>query len=231
MTLLMKHPFSAIIAGPSHCGKTYFVKRLIDNVALIDPIPNKIFYCYSEWQPLFSSFKGVQFIRDIDELQRLLDMRQKGSSDMSRLLVIFDDLMHESSNFIEKCFTKYSHHNNMSVIFITQNIFQKNMRTMSLNASYIFIFKNPRDIKQISYLSRQMYPSSQSGFLEEAYKDATTQPHGYLMLDLKQNTEDFLRVRSNIFPLETTVIYTPRDYRHILKDIPTYDEEQTQKTF
>ena len=136
MTLLMKHPFSAIIAGPSHCGKTYFVKRLIDNVALIYPIPNKIFYCYSEWQPLFSSFKGVQFIRDIDELQRLLDMRQKGSSDMSRLLVIFDDLMHESSNFIEKCFTKYSHHNNMSVIFITQNIFQKNMRIMS----HIFSF-------------------------------------------------------------------------------------------
>ena len=95
MTLLMKHPFSAIIAGPSHCGKTYFVKRLIDNVALIDPIPNEIFYCYSEWQPLFSSFKGVQFIRDIDELQRLLDMRQKGSSDMSRLLVIFDDLLYK----------------------------------------------------------------------------------------------------------------------------------------
>ena len=46
----------------------------------------------------------------------------------------------------------------MSVIFLTQNLFHKNkhMRTISLNAHYLVLFKNPRDVEQFTTLARQM---------------------------------------------------------------------------
>ena len=57
-------------------------------------------------------------------------------------------------------FTKGSHHRNVSVVFLAQNLFPKNKfaRTMSLNAHYIVLFKNPKDTSQFANLARQMYP-------------------------------------------------------------------------
>lgn len=98
-------------------------------------------------------------------------------------------------------FTKGSHHKNLSVIFITQNVFHqgRGQRDISLNSNYIVIFKNPRDRAQIQQLARQVYPENPK-FLQEAYHDATSRPHGYLLLDLKQSTPEEYRVRSCIFP-------------------------------
>ena len=46
------------------------------------------------------------------------------------------------------------------VIYIMQNLFDqhKEHRTISLNAHYLVIFKNPRDGSQIVHLAKQMYP-------------------------------------------------------------------------
>lgn len=61
------------------------------------------------------------------------------------------------------------------------------------------VFKNPRDRAQIRHLARQVYPENPL-FLQEAYLDATSRAHGYLVLDLKQSTAEEFRVRTNIFP-------------------------------
>ena len=63
---------------------------------------------------------------------------------------------------------------------------------MSLNAHYLVLFKNPRDVTQISTLGRQMYVA-RSKFLVEAFKDATAKPFGYLLLDLKADTPEIIR--------------------------------------
>ena len=57
-------------------------------------------------------------------------------------------------------FTKGSHHLNLSVIFITQNLFYKGsqIRDVSLNSQYLILFKNRRDLSQIMHLGRQLYP-------------------------------------------------------------------------
>ncbi|CAH0403841.1 unnamed protein product [Chilo suppressalis] len=97
--------------------------------------------------------------------------------------------------------TKGSHHRNLSVIFITQNLFHqgKGQRDISLNANYIVIFKNPRYRSQIQHLARQVCPEN-TRFFQEIYYDATAQPHGYLLLDLKQSTPENCRFRTCIFP-------------------------------
>jgi hypothetical protein len=81
---------------------------------------------------------------------------------------------------------------------------------MSLNAHYIVLFKNPRDANQIATLARQMYPGK-SKFLIEAFKDATEKPYGYSLIDLKPDTGENIRVRTNIFPDdEKNYVYVPR---------------------
>ncbi len=59
-----KHPFCAILAGPSKAGKTEFLIRLFENYTkMIEPEPNVITYCYKIWQEKFERMK--EFIPDI----------------------------------------------------------------------------------------------------------------------------------------------------------------------
>ena len=51
-----------------------------------------------------------------------------------------------------------------------------------------------------------MYPQRTNYFLE-AYIAATAQPHGYLVIDMKQETLDILRLRSHNFPVEKQIAY------------------------
>jgi hypothetical protein len=60
------------------------------------------------------------------------------------------------------------------------------------------------------FLARQVLPEDSKG-LYQAYLDATQRPHGYLVLDLAQDTDNRLRFRTNIFPLE----YPPAVYAEV----------------
>ena len=62
---------------------------------------------------------------------------------------------------VANIFTNGSHHRNISVAFLVQNLFHKNkhIRTISLNAHYMVLFKNPRGASQFASLARQMYPN------------------------------------------------------------------------
>jgi len=56
------HPFTAIVPGPTSCGKAHFVFRLIDNApTAIYPPPGKIIYCYGEYHELFPQYPRIQF--------------------------------------------------------------------------------------------------------------------------------------------------------------------------
>jgi len=126
-------------------------------------------------------------------------------------LAILDDLMDKADDIVANLFTKISHHRSVSVIYITQNVFHKakQSRTISLNAHYMVLFKSPRDVGQIAVLGRQLYPEN-SKFLVEAFKDATSTPHSHLLLDLRPETPEGLRVRANIFDAEKQVVYQPK---------------------
>ena len=171
---------------------------------IIEPPPERIVYCYGEYQHTFDS------VRDRVEFHEgLPDVRQFDGR--SRTLLILDDLMAEADDSVANVFTKISHHRDVSVIFLTQNLFHKNkhMRTISLNAHYLVLFKNPRDVTQFATLARQMY-SKNWHFAVEAFNDATSQPHSYLHIDLKSNTDEQYRLRTNIFQDEQTFVYVSK---------------------
>ncbi|PJE78547.1 hypothetical protein CI610_02517 [invertebrate metagenome] len=197
-----KHPFTCMIAGPTGSGKTTFVKRFIDNIQqMMTPIPDKILWCYGEYQTIYGFIDKVEFHEGLPDLMEL-------DTSVNNLIVI-DDLMSEVNSDVTSLFTKKSHHFNISVMYIVQNLFcqSKKHRDISLNTHYIVLMKNPRDSSQVRCLSQQMFPGKT--LLMEAYKDATLHPHGYLLVDLKQNTPSDLRLRTCVFPGEYQFVYVP----------------------
>ena len=95
-------------------------------------------------------------------------------------------------NRVVNLFTKGSHHRNLSVIYIVQNLFHqgKGNRSISLN-----------DKLQILTLAKQMYPGQTAWFMKQ-YEDAVQRPFGYLFVDLKPTTQDSCRLRTNVLPGE-----------------------------
>ena len=207
MTLPFIHPFCLTVAGPSQSGKSTFVSTLLENVTvMIEPKIVKVLFCYSLWQPNYKLLQTNNRHIQIDFHEGLFDADE--ISLPPQTLVVLDDLMEKVNTDVVDLFTKHSHHRSMSVIFITQNIFQQNKhsRTMNLNTNYIVLFKNPRDMTQIEVLGRQMYGKKWKAFTN-AYKMATELAHGYLLIDLKQQTPDRLRLRTDIFPPKETVVF------------------------
>lgn len=189
----LKSPFTAMIAAGTGSGKTWLMKRLIeaaDTVCTSPPV--EIIYCYGAWQPLFDDMTGVTFH------EGLMNFNDEAIKDGKHRWVIIDDLMEKvkRNEDVNSLFTKYSHHYNISVFFLVQNLFSKDLRTISLNSHYFFIFKNPRDSSNIMHLAKQLYPGN-ANFLVESYRDATKRPYSYLFIDMKQNTHDNLRVIGN----------------------------------
>ena len=198
----LQHPFGMIVSGPSNSGKSYFVRNLLIAAdRLISKKINNIVYIYSIWQPLFDEllkYKDIRFIRGLPER---LDDDALLPTTKNNLLII-DDVMDEACDSLEmsKAFTQYVHHRNLSIVYLVQNLFKqgKSARTISLNTNYLVLFKNPRDSSQLAVISRQMYPGETRYFMS-AFRDATAQPFGYLLIDFKAKTPDSFRLRSDLF--------------------------------
>ena len=82
-----------------------------------------------------------------------------------------------------------THHNNLSIIYVNQNLFYqgKCARTLNLNTAYTVLLKNPRNTQKVALLVRQL---GMGNVLKEAYKDATGKPFGYLVIDLSPKSEE-----------------------------------------
>ena len=110
-----QHPLTCIVAGPTGCGKTTFVARLLRNSSeLIDPPPECVTWYYGEWQSAYENL-------DIPNLHLEEGLPTSFDNDGKRGLVVLDDLMAETDGRVTNLFTKKSHHSNTSVIYLVQN--------------------------------------------------------------------------------------------------------------
>jgi hypothetical protein len=130
----MASSFYIYFKWPSGSSKTHFVmKLLIHYRSKIIPNPSKITYYFSESQTLFTEIKTIIQIIEFKEGLPSID-----ALDNTNQLIILDDLKNEINNNEEilNLFTKKSHHCNIRICLMTQNIYCKGncMRSMSLNS-------------------------------------------------------------------------------------------------
>ena len=210
---------SFVITGPSNSGKLIFTKKLINklnNMNEVNP-PTKVLYYYGVHQVLFDemerSMKNILFnILFHEGLSTKCFIEEY--SDTEHTLIVLDDLMNVALNseMVEQLFVQSCHHKGLSVVFITQNIYQpgSRARTINLNATYLCLFHNIRDKLQVNCLAKQMYQGQTKMFME-AYEDCTKNNYRYLFIDMYPHSQDEYHLRTNIFPGEDTIIYRPNE--------------------
>jgi len=172
---------------------------------MIDPPPSRIYYCYGEYQPIFNKYTQVQFHEGLPKLSN------KVFNGREPTLMIVDDLMSETNQLVVDIFTKLSHHRNISILYLSQNVFEKNkyVRTISLNAHYLVLFKNLTDAGQFANFARQMHPNTFK-FAMEAYCGRYEGSVRYILVDLKPDQDEQCRLRTNIFSGKMQYLYVKK---------------------
>lgn len=209
--LRFKHPFTCLVSGPTGCGKTELVLRILKHKNnLIDKPVSKILWCFNEIETCHNSTKQYILFNGIPNYKQLHDLKPD--------LVIIDDQMEQVKNNpdILTIFTKLSHHLTFSVFLIVQNLFfnTPNLRTISLNCHYLIIMKNPRDKTQIGHIAKQMFPEDYKYFVD-SFINSTRRPHSYLRCDFTPSTPDEYRLSSRLTPEEfdnqniSPILYMP----------------------
>ena len=187
---------------------------------MFEPAIDHIFVFYAEWQPDYVKWR--QHVRvPIEFIEGLPTEDYYASLDTTaRKLLIVDDQMQKAAvdETIRKLFTSGSHHRNLSIILLVQNMFEKGLRTVSLNCNYMVLFKSPRDTSQVATLARQLFPHKPR-ILQVAFSEATKEPYQYLMVDLKQATPNWARLKVDIFPGEVLGVYIPDE---LVSQAPVY---------
>ena len=186
-------------------GKTYFLVELLKRAQTnIQPAPQRIIWLYKRWQPLYDVIKAtvvprVEFIKGVPlNLDRddFIDPRVRN-------MIVLDDMAMEASKDqrVTDLFTEGSHHRNLSVIALNQNLYLSKDPTQRRNCHYLVLFNNPVDKQPIATLARQMYPNKSRELLRH-YDEAISRPYGYLLVDLKPTTPETKRMRTNVLGIK-----------------------------
>lgn len=208
----LKTPCSMLACGPSQSGKTRYIMELLRHkMTLFDPPPQHVTLFYQEPQSAVDQMlkeglvdEAHLKVPDFDEVRKLARKHKKISS-----MIIFDDC----NELFEKegmamLFTRVVHHSRCSMLVVNQSLYDtrsRNLRLMSLNANYIWLWKFPRDETIAASLGRQFRPH-EPGFVVWAFNQATNVPYSPLLLDLHSFQSDGCRVRARILPNEQPMI-------------------------
>ena len=172
----LKTKSTITIAGPSQSGKTTLVEKMVTmkDVLFNESFSAVIWFCA---YPPKNKIDGVKYSVGLP-LNKFNDLPPNS-------LVILDDFMSElsQSNDLTMLMTKAVHHLPLTLIYITQNMFQrgKDVKTRRMNTNYLIMY--PNDMK----------------FLSSVFTDVTTkEPFSYILIDCQQDTPDEIRVRSKI---------------------------------
>lgn len=207
-----KAPSSLLICGASGSGKTFFTANLIANRGKIfDPPPRNVVYFFKIWQEIYDRMKEtcpeIRFINtppsSFEGFRDLMEGYKKDDG----VMVIFDDYEEEmvrDSTLYTKIYTVLSHHANLVPVALMHNLFRKELRTLSLNVHRLVLMKSPRDISQISYLSRQCFPTTKN-YLSSVYNHVMGyEGFPYIVVNFAPHSGDggHIKVSTRIFESE-----------------------------
>ena len=230
VTLPFTHPFVMTITGPTQCGKTMWINKLIENIdVMVVPTPDKALFLYTTFQPIYdeikknvaeknetSSLKEIKFIDCNNGIPTVADLRKNFGY---QTLLILDDLMINAANAtnsgiaaenmknLNNFVCRDSHHHDMFVIFVCQDIGYKDgvLKTLRKNMHYHVVFVNHNDYSTFSIITHNKKISD--GTFKRVYDDIKEDKHGYVVFDGKNDSYGNCRIRTGVFPQDNTYVY------------------------
>uniref|UniRef100_A0A183C280 UBX domain-containing protein n=1 Tax=Globodera pallida TaxID=36090 RepID=A0A183C280_GLOPA len=68
------------------------------------------------------------------------------------------------------------------------NLFERKIKVARQNAQYVVLMRSPNSVLAVRNLGVQLFPR-QLGYFLDAYRQATSQPYGYLMIDMSASSD------------------------------------------
>jgi hypothetical protein len=154
--------------------------------------------------------------RDHSEQGRMGEVGRKTSLEKRRtrpLLIIDDFLCGMNNDLIKLLFSRYCHHLNLSVMLITQSLFDSKDNTLRFchrNTKYLFVFQSPRDMTSVRTLVSQMV-SERKKFksVMSALERELVKPRGYICFNFHPNSPSVLRFMTDILSDRPIVLAFP----------------------
>lgn len=264
----IKWPFNMVISGPTQSGKTFWALKLLTYMdTQLERKPTRVLWFSPHKSAPATAYdlaaggaftlihySGLPWFEekqsrnpfDVDDDD---EDDEEGGKEAERPkavagdLVIIDDFADKTVNSKELTayLTRHSHHEDISILLISQNFFWagKESRTQSLNMHYIILMRQKRDQRLIRTLARQI-SSGDKGYalFIHAYNHATSQRQfAYLLISVHPRDSEALLLRGNIFPDEAThtcVYTTNKKYKKANNSSPVttqngkYEKRQQQ---
>lgn len=200
-----RHPFTMIVGGSTSSGKSEWIIRFLHNrdTLCTSKFARVIYACGEYSSRIFDLQKdGIDVVQGVPEASML-----SSPALPKPLLLIIDDLLAEiDESYLNRLFTRGSHHWDVSVIVVTQHLFEKKLRVPRNNAHYLVLLRNRPGELQVRNLGSQLFPKRVAAFLS-VYRDATSKTYGYLVIDSHPASDERLRLRTDIYAPALTVIY------------------------
>jgi hypothetical protein len=183
-----KWPFRLLCCGTSGSGKTVMIFNLIKKYLIYDTIS---IYSASLDQNIYQEFleemerlaeeneDAIGKFHFSDDLNRVVPVKEMDKEEQN--LVIFDDFMTtKNQSVIVEYFSK-GRHNNCSVIYLSQSYYTT-PKDIRLNCNYFALFKGA-NASDLQHLRKEHSGSVDEKTFELLYKEATSEPHGFLLVD------------------------------------------------
>ena len=123
-----KLPSNLLAVGPTSCGKTSWLKKLVENRDIMcSPVPECMILFYKESQPAYADMepqmnddhhekrfcKFSHMPESIEDMKDILEMFPRGLPK----IVVFDDFLDEVGLVLKHFFTVLTHHYNCLTVF------------------------------------------------------------------------------------------------------------------
>jgi hypothetical protein len=160
---------------------------------------------YQCWQEIYDRWKTD--IPDITFLDKLPTEEFLTTLPGKHHLLIIDDALLAFVNdqqTILRLFTQISHHENINLVLVTQNLFDRSCSaniSLNRNANYLILMRALKDRTPARIVFSKAFPDvRQSRALVRLFDEVTAdKPYTYLCLSFAQNTPHHLRICTNIF--------------------------------
>ena len=189
-----------MVVGPSGSGKTHLASQLLKQYReIFRPNFEQFLYFCNHFQSVYQDLQialgaeAFQLCQGVDWL-----MLDKVTATNKQTLLIFDDVSQDVCGSKEFLYLAISgRHQKLHMLVLKHNLYQQspNSKTIDLNVSQMLLLRNPRDTNQVDCLGRQLGCRE---LLFSAYKRATQEQFGYLLIDLDPRLNEHIRLPSNI---------------------------------
>lgn len=212
-------PSTIAIIGPSNCGKSYLLSSILQNIAdCFQEVPETIYYVYEHWETdYFESIQkslpkkcNIVFIKGWEGGDTISELGLLNrTKDSAPCILCLDDQLEKISGKTSNLplFTAITHHANLATIFISQALYLNDtLKQILRQSSFLVIFDNVRNRRQLRDLSLQM--SNSSKFLSFCMQDnLSNHATNYILLDVRSrippdveyNVFEKVRVRNGIY--------------------------------